>query len=105
MKYLFCILISIVMITSCYSSRVLNGNVSSYEPLVEVKAKKNHFLFWGLIPLGEPQKAGDHIGDMQNYVTEIEWSFSDCLLNSITFGIYSPTTTTYYLPFFEGKER
>lgn len=105
MKWTLLIVVLMVVTNSCYTSRVLNGNVIPVEPLMEVNAKKNHFLFWGLIPLSNPQRAADYIGDKKNYVVETSWTFVDCLINALTGGIYIPITTTYYLPFDEVKSR
>lgn len=90
-----------IFLSSCYSSRVINGEITVKEPLVEVNAKRNNFLFWGLLPIGETQNtqyAKNYIGEKENYATRTSWTFIDGVLNCITLGIYTPTTTTYYLP-------
>lgn len=98
-KIKFCLIaLMCVFLTSCYTSRVANGNMSITEPTVQVNSQKNHFLLWGLLPLGQTQVAKEFVGDKKDYTTETSWTFVDGLLNCITLGIYTPTTTTYYLP-------
>ncbi len=56
-------------------------------------SQKNHYLIAGLAPISvaNPQEMA---GDAKDYTVEIKHSFIDGLLNGITFGIYTPTTTT-----------
>ena len=58
---------------------------------VQVK-KMNHYLIYGLAPLNvsDPQELA---GDATDYEVKIEHTFIDGLINAITFGIYTPTTT------------
>ncbi len=84
--------------TSCYTSKVANGNISITEATVKTNSQKNHFLLWGLVPLSKTQVAKDYVGDKKDYTTETTWTFVDGFLNCITLGIYTPTTTNYYLP-------
>ncbi|WP_165022072.1 Bor family protein [Dysgonomonas sp. ZJ279] len=93
-----------MLMTSCYTAKVANGNIGITEPTVKVNSKKNHFLLWGLVPLGETQVAKDYVGDRTDYTTENTWTFVDGLLNCVTFGIYSPTTTSYYVPLGDVKK-
>jgi hypothetical protein len=98
------ILVLALTTTSCYTSRVYHGNVTSKTPTVEVASKANPILLWGLLPLnGASQEAPDNIGDRVNYTTKTQWTFVDGLLNLLTMGIYSPTTTKYYVPLNEVK--
>lgn len=88
-----------ILLTSCYTSQVYHGNVTDTTPQVEVASKTNPILLWGLVPLkGANQLAKDGIGDRKNYTTKTQWTFVNGLLNVITFGLYSPTTTKYYVP-------
>lgn len=75
--------------SSCY---VYEFNVGQgAQTGVEIK-KKNHYLIYGLAPL----KTSDPV-EMANgadsYTVKVYHSFIDGLLNSLTFGIYNPTTT------------
>lgn len=103
-KLLFAVCIMAVALSSCYSSRVLNGNVTDSDPVIKVNAKKNHFLLYGLIPLGKAQQASDYVGKRTNYVARTSWTFVDGFLNWLTCGVYTPTTTTYYVPLDEIKK-
>ena len=90
--------------SSCYTSSVYHGTMTKHTPQVEVASKRNHILLWGLLPIKAEQKASDILGNRTNYTTQNKWTFVDALLNYITYGIYSPTTTTYYVPWGEMKE-
>lgn len=97
------LLLSLVLIcglmSSCYTSRVYHGNMAENDPKTEVNAVKNQILLWGLLPLkSSNQKAKDYVAGKKDYMVQTNWTFVDGLLNCITFGIYTPTTTTYYLP-------
>ncbi len=100
-KILFalCVMFLSLSMTSCYTSRVYHGDVTEKTPQIEVSSKSNPILLWGLLPLkGANQEAKDAIGERKNYTTTTQWTFVDGLLNCITAGIYSPTTTKYYIP-------
>ncbi len=85
--------------TSCYTSRVYHGSANEKTPQIEVSSKSNPILLWGLLPLnGANQEAKNAVGERLNYTTKTQWTFVDGLLNCITLGIYSPTTTKYYVP-------
>lgn len=77
------------MMSSCYSHKYVMGN--GPQTGVNVTEKNNFFLF-GLVPgkVSEPQKMAGDAKDFE--VTEVH-TFVDGLLGTITFGIYTPTTT------------
>ena len=58
---------------------------------VEVK-EKNHFVIYGLVPIAT---SNPHMmaGGAENYEVTTSHTFIDGILNSLTFGIYNPTTT------------
>tara|TARA_B100000768_G_C11280157_1_gene378092 strand:- start:2526 stop:2741 length:216 start_codon:yes stop_codon:yes gene_type:complete len=58
---------------------------------VEVK-EKNHFAIYGLVPI---QTSNPHMmaGGAENYEVTTTHTFIDGLLNTLTAGIYNPTTT------------
>lgn len=67
--------------------------------MVEVAAKKNHILLWGLIPLASSkQEVKQVLDNKKDYQIQSQQTFIDGLLGCITLGIYTPTTTVYYLP-------
>jgi hypothetical protein len=81
--------ISLLMV-SCYT---LTYNVGEGAKTGVVLKEKNHYLIYGLAPIktSDPTKMADGAA---NYTVTIEHTFVDGLLNAITFGIYTPTTTT-----------
>ncbi len=52
----------------------------------------NHYLIYGLAPV-KVSNPKDMVGDATDYTVTIQHIFVDGLINAITFGIYSPTTT------------
>ncbi len=76
--------------SSCYTYTYMVGD--GPQSGITVK-EKNHYLIYGLAPLNvsDPIRMA---GDSDNYKVTIEHTFVDGLLNAITFGIYTPTTTT-----------
>lgn len=54
--------------------------------------KMNHYLIYGLAPVNvtTPEELAD---GAENYDVTIQHTFVDGLIQAITFGIYTPTTT------------
>lgn len=75
--------------TSCYTYTATVGKGAQTGR--EVK-KMNHYLIYGLAPVGlaDAKEMADGATD---YDITITHTFIDGLINAITFGIYSPTTT------------
>jgi hypothetical protein len=75
--------------TSCYTLTYAVGTGS--QTGVEV-TEKNHYLIGGLAGLktSDPTKMA---GDAKNYQVTITHTFIDGLLNALTGGLYTPTTT------------
>lgn len=76
-------------LSSCYSYTVTVGEGSKTG--VEYK-QPNHYLFGGLATLSTAD-AKEMAGDAKDYEVTVKHTFVDGLLNGLTFGIYSPTTT------------
>jgi hypothetical protein len=78
-----------VSLSSCYTQTYTVG--SGAQTGIQVK-EKNHYLIAGLAPLktADPTKMA---GDAKNYEVTTTHSFIDGLINLITGGIYTPTTT------------
>lgn len=78
-----------ITMTSCYtvSYVVGNGPVTGYQ----VK-EKNHYLIAGLAPIktADPVKMA---GEAKDYEVTITHTFVDGLINLLTSGLYTPTTT------------
>ncbi len=87
---LTCVLAISLMMTSCYTLTYSVGEGAKSG--VEV-TEKNHYLIYGLAALktSDPTKMA---GNATDYTVTIQHSFVDGLLSAITFGIYTPTTTT-----------
>jgi len=77
------------MLSSCYTHTYMVGN--GPQTGVEVK-EKNHFAIYGLVPI---QTSNPHMmaGGAENYEVTTTHTFIDGLLNTLTAGIYNPTTT------------
>ncbi len=87
--------ISATGLTSCYNDKVIVGNVSPDEELVHVASQRNAHVIYGAIVTHD--KASNHVGDVKDYVIETKQTFGDMLLGGVTLGIYTPTTTKYYV--------
>ncbi len=88
-----------LLMSSCYNAKVCVGNMKSDDPAIKVNSVTNHHLLYGLIPVGKNKiEASKYIGEKQNYAVKNNWTFLNGFLGCITFGIYTPTTTTFYIP-------
>ena len=76
--------------SSCYT---LTYDVGKGAQTGVEKKAKNHYLIYGLAPISTSDPV-EMAGEAKNYTVKIEHSFVDGLLNALTLGIYSPTTTT-----------
>ena len=79
-----------ISLSSCYTYSTVVGNGSQGNK--QVKAW-NHYLIGGLAPIGVSDPA-DLAGSATNYNVKTQISFVNGLVSALTFGIYSPTTTT-----------
>lgn len=84
------ILVLSVVLTSCFSQTYTVG--SGAKTGLTVK-KKNHFLILGLVPL-ETASPTEMAGETTDYTVNNQQSFVDGLLGIITFGIYTPSSTS-----------
>lgn len=51
-----------MMLTSCYNTKILVGDVNPKDPLVKINSEWNHHLIGGLVPLGNAQmKASEYV--------------------------------------------
>jgi hypothetical protein len=79
-----------ILFSSCYTYTTVVGEGPKG---AEQVSKWNHYLIAGLAPI-DVSNPKDLAGDAQNYSVKTEQSFVNGLLSVLTFGIYSPTTTT-----------
>ncbi len=89
-KLIAIVFASSILLTSCYSYTNVVGEGAKGNVQV---TKWNHYLIEGLIPVNVSD-AKDMAGGAKNYTVHTRHTFLNGLLMSITFGIYSPTTTT-----------
>lgn len=83
------VLLLIFSVSSCYT---LEYNVGrGAQTGIESKGK-NHYLIYGLAPVKTTDPASLSNG-AEDYTVTIQHTFIDGLLNALTFGIYTPTTT------------
>ncbi len=84
------ILFTAMFMSSCYTYSFTVGN--GPQTGVEVK-EKNHYFIAGLAQ-GNQSDIKEMAGGAKNYKVTIQHTFVDGLLNALTWGIYTPTTTT-----------
>jgi len=94
-------LAAVLLMSSCYTAKIAHGSLTTDSPVVKVNSKKNHALIEGLLPLGNGYEAKKYIGERTDYVTKSQVTFVDGFLRLITFGLYTPSTTTFYVPLSE----
>lgn len=88
-----------VTLSSCYSVTTCVGTVKADDPEVEVNSVKNHHFLYGLIGGGKTKiEDSKYVGERKNYKVRKSISFTDGLIQWLTLGVYTPSTTTYYLP-------
>ena len=83
-------LVLAVSLTSCYSYTTVVGKGAQGNTSV---SKWNHYVVYGLAPVGV-SNAKEMAAGAEDYTVKTEQSFVNGLVSALTFGIYSPTTTT-----------
>ncbi|WP_242926793.1 Bor family protein [Pontibacter vulgaris] len=78
------------MLTSCYTYTTVVGNGAQGSTQVK---KMNHYVVYGLAPVSVSNPV-EMAGGAKDYTVKTEHSFIDGLIAGLTFGIYTPTTTT-----------
>lgn len=92
-----CCLCTVSLLTSCYSSTVCVGDMKKNEPAVKVNTVHNHHFLYGLIG-SKTVKGKNYVDGRKDYKIKRCITFTDGLLQSITMGIYTPSTTQFYVP-------
>ena len=87
---------SSLLMSSCYCDKLAVGNVSHDEPLVHVASQRNHHFIGGLVV--NHDRVDNQLPNVENYVVERKITFWDGFVTCITCGIYTPSTTKYYVP-------
>lgn len=84
------VLAASVTLASCYSYTSVVGNGPKGN---EQTTKWNHYVIAGLAPVNVSDSK-EMAGGAKNYSVYTRQTFVNGLLSAITFGIYTPTTTT-----------
>ena len=79
-----------MLLTSCYSYTSVVGNGAQGNSQT---TKWNHYVIYGLAPVGVSDSKQMADG-AENYTVHTRQSFVNGLVSGLTFGIYTPTTTT-----------
>lgn len=79
-----------VMLTSCYSYTSVVGKGAQGN---QETTKWNHYVVYGLAPVGVSDSKQMSEG-AENYTVHTRQTFVNGLVSGLTFGIYTPTTTT-----------
>ncbi|WP_051205318.1 Bor family protein [Salinimicrobium xinjiangense] len=79
-----------ILLTSCFSYTSVVGNGAQGNQEV---TKWNHYVIYGLAPVGVSDSKAMADG-AENYTVHTRQTFVNGLVNALTFGLYTPTTTT-----------
>ena len=90
MRLLTIAITSSILLTSCYSYTSVVGKGAQGNTEV---TKWNHYLIGGLAPVGVSDSK-EMADGAENYTIFTRHSFVNGLVNALTFGLYTPTTTT-----------
>ena len=90
MKMMTVVFAASMLLTSCYSYTSVVGKGAQGNSQT---TKWNHYVIYGLAPVGvfDSKQMAD---GAENYTVHTRQSFVNGLVSAITFGIYTPTTTT-----------
>lgn len=78
------------LLTSCYTYTSVVGEGAKGNQVV---TKWNHYVVYGLAPVDVSDSKAMSDG-ATNYTVKTEQSFVNGLVSALTFGLYTPTTTT-----------
>jgi hypothetical protein len=95
-RLLVCSLACVALLSACYTSETIVGNPSP--PYTKAGSFKSHHLIYGLVSVSNRHNAKEMAGNVDNYVVQHQWTFVDGLVAAITGRLYTPTTTTVYVP-------
>ena len=90
MKMMAIAFASSILLTSCYSyTSVVGSGAQGNSETTEW----NHYVVYGLAPVGVSDSKA-MAGGAENYTVTTKQTVVNGLVSAITFGIYTPTTTT-----------
>lgn len=84
------LLTSSMLLTSCYSYTSVVGDGAQGNKEV---TEWNHYVIFGLAPVGVSD-SNQMADGAEDYEVHTRQSFVNGLISAVTFGIYTPTTTT-----------
>ena len=90
MKMMTLVFASSMLLTSCFSYTSVVGEGSNGN---NETTKWNNYVIYGLAPVGVSDSKQMADG-AENYTVHTRQSFVNGLIAAVTFGIYTPTTTT-----------
>jgi len=90
LKVLAGTLLSCFLLTSCYTYTSVVGDGAQGNKEV---TKWNHYLIYGLAPTSV-SNSKEMAGGAENYEVTTKQTFVNGLISGLTFGIYTPSTTT-----------
>jgi len=90
MKMMTILFASSMLLTSCYSYTSVVGEGAKGNSQT---TKWNHYVVYGLAPVGVSDSK-QMAGGAKNYTVHTRQTFVNGLVASLTFGIYTPSTTT-----------
>ena len=90
MKMMVLVFASSMLLTSCYSYTSVVGKGAEGN---NQTTKWNHYLLSGLAPIGVSDSKAMAAG-AEDYTVHTRQTFVNGLVSALTFGIYSPSTTT-----------
>jgi len=90
MKMMTVVFATSLLLTSCYSYTSVVGKGAQGNSKT---TKWNHYIFYGLAPVGV-SNSKQMANGAENYTVRTRQSFINGLVSSLTFGIYAPSTTT-----------
>ncbi|MBE7630333.1 Bor family protein [Tenacibaculum piscium] len=90
MKMMAIMFASSMLLTSCYSYTSVVGEGAKGNSQI---TEWNHYVVYGLAPVGVSNSKQMASG-AKNYTVHTRQSFVNGLVSALTFGIYTPTTTT-----------
>lgn len=106
MKKLCLALVCAFCLTSCYTTRLMVGDVDPEEPMVKVNQRRciPHYIFGTVRSAGSNLKVKDYMGETKNYMVKTNMSFLDGVLTTLTGGLYMPTQAKFYVPLREYEQ-
>lgn len=96
---LFIVLCAVCGCTSCLRTTYYVGSSRQSDNQVKVGQEQfHHHYLGGLIAGGNATvDAKEYTNNTDNYAVRTSTSFIDLLISSVTFGIYTPTKTTWFM--------